>query len=429
MNRYEYFIAALQSGAYRWKEWVMSAFAVTNLPTQLGADAYPYKLYTRDSNLFFIDPHTGEETQIVNATTEEPLLYPDEAMDLKIGDLPNVDRDIKETSVGNVLFNAVVLCYPFGAKIPYRDGKQHLGKLEQQSIVKLLVNDDDPRVEQGMISVTELQRYIKAALNLGGYATVFSPSVTARSLVAAPGYVELRNALMEQYKNQLHDPAIIAKIGDLLEQLDREYIANDPEGGFYQKDKSFAIVRKKMLYMHGVEWNFDGAGITFIPTSLNDGWDIRNLPAMSNSLRDGSFSRGALTALGGEATKTIFRIMAGTIVAEDDCGTTLGIPMTLLNPEKYIGNTVIIDGVQIKVTEANASELGGQFVQLRSPGYCKTKDNNYCRCCVGDFVIGKEDALPSICGEVGSDLLQMFMGRAHAVALKTAKFDFKKHLT
>ena len=427
MNRYQYFIAALQAGAYRWKEWVMTVFAVTNLPDNPGPDAYPYKLYSKEGVLYFNDPQTGLPVAIQNASLEEPLLYPDEPISLKVGDLPNVDRDIENASVGTTLFNAVVRCYPFGNKIPFREGKQHLGKLEQ-AIVKLLVDDGDDRVEQGMISVSELQKYIKAALNLGGYATLFSPSVTATSLVAAPGYVELRNALMEQYKNQLHDPAIIAKIGDLLEQLDREYIANDPEGGFYQKDKSFAIVRKKMLYMHGIEWNFDGAGITFIPTSLNDGWDIRNLPAMSNSLRDGSYSRGALTALGGEATKTIFRIMAGTIVSEDDCGTSLGIPMRLDNPEKYIGNTVIIDGAHIKIDESNVGELVGQHVMLRSPGYCKTKDNNYCRCCVGDFVIGKEDALPSICGEVGSDLLQMFMGRAHAVALKTTKFDFKKHL-
>lgn len=429
MNRYDYFIQALKAGAYRWKAWVLTVFAVTNLPTELDStkgDSHPFQLYTRDGKFFFINPETGLEQEILNAVTSEPLLYADEEIHLKAGDLPNLDKDLV-TSVGNTLFNAIVICYPFGNKIPFKDGKQKLGALEQE-IVKRLVDNGDPRAEQGMITVSELQKYIKAALNVAGYANLFAPSVTATSLRPAPGYLELRAKLLEQYKDQLHDPAIVAKIGDELEKLDREYIANDPEGGFYQKDKSFAIVRKKMLYMHGVEWNFDGSGITFIPSSLNDGWDIRNLPAMSNSLRDGSYNRGALTALGGEATKTIFRIMAGTVVSEDDCGSTLGLPVLIQEPMKYVGNTVIWNGHQIKVTEQNANELLGQSVLLRDPGYCKTADNNYCRTCMGDFIIGKEGAIPSICGEVGSQLLSMFMARAHAVALKTAKYDFNKHL-
>lgn len=223
-------------------------------------------------------------------------------------------------------------------------------------------------------------------------------------------------------------------IGEALEKLDREWIASDPDKGFYVKEKQFASNRKKMFYMHGVEYEFDGSGkITFIPNSLNEGWDISKLPAMANSIRDGSFSRGALTALGGEKTKTIFRVMSGSVVSEEDCGTKLGlkIAITKNNHKLFSGNFVKTpeEKTWVKLTEEDTAQYIDKDLIIRSPGYCNTVGADYCKACLGDFIRGKENTIANECASVGSQMLSLFLAAFHAKALKTTTYDIKKTLS
>ncbi|MFO5979439.1 hypothetical protein ACLBSL_32665, partial [Klebsiella pneumoniae] len=77
--------------------------------------------------------------------------------------------------------------------------------------------------------------------------------------------------------------------------------------------KLFGGVRKKVFGMFGGEAPFqDGTSVEYIGKSLEEGIDTDHMPVMNNSLRYGSYNRGAQTALGGESTKTNYR-MVGTV--------------------------------------------------------------------------------------------------------------------
>lgn len=433
MDRYQYYLAALAAGCYKWKAWVITVFSVTHLSEQKPSVGpwdeknYPFRLYAKDGTYAFLDPVTGEELVIEGSKIDEPLLYAQEAVPVMAGQVPTITKN-GETSAGNLLFNYLCCIYPFGTKLPYVDGDYSLQKLEKK-IVSLLAPEDVDEGEEDPTKLYphELRKYYKGSGMLAGLGTLFVPTLTPYTMVPAPGYKELKEKLLKQYEGRLNDPEIIAKIGDALEQLDREHIARDPDAGFYISDKYFAVTRKKLFYMHGIERSLDGGEPTFIQNSLNEGWDIRKLPQMADSLRDGSFSRGQETALGGEKTKTIFRVMAGSIIAEDDCGSKLteSIHLTENNVSDFYGNTALVSGKEIQLDEQNTQGFIGKMVKIRSPIYCQTADNNYCRKCVGEFVRGKENALANLGAEVGSTLMSNFMAKMHGTALKTTKYRWQ----
>lgn len=438
MNRYQYYLEALQKGAYAWKEWISRTFAVSNIPTTLDPQdvKYPYQLFNLNGQYAFYRSGDTEATIIQGASVDEPLIYADEPISLKAGDAPNLHTDIV-TSCGNALFNFAVLVYALEHRYPFLNGKVNLGKIERD-LAKVVVDDlpEGSEEDPNTVYVKHLRKYIKAAGQLAGLSHLFVPAATPRTVRAAPGYKELREKMMEEYRDRLNDPTVISMIGEALEKLDREWIAGDPDKGFYVKDKQFTTNRKKMFYMYGVEYDFDGSGkITFIPESLNEGWDITKLPQMANSLRDGSYSRGALTALGGEKTKTIFRVMTGSVVSEDDCGTARGIPIeiTANNAKLFVGNSALVSGVRsqkwFKLDETNVNNYEGQTLIIRTPGYCKTQGANYCRTCLGDFIIGKENVIANECAVVGSQMLKLFLAAFHAKALKTTKYRINEALS
>lgn len=436
MNRHAYFLQSLQAGAYKWKAWVTRVFSVSNIPTSLDPNnlKYPYELFNSNGYYAFYMPGETEPTVIDDITVDEPLIDKREPIILKAGDVPNLKQDIV-SSCGNLFFNFSVLVYAFEHRYPYINGAVDLNKIERD-LAKVVLDDvlDGSPEDPEAFYVKHILRYKKAAGQLAGLSHLFVPAATPFTVRAAPGYKELRDKLIEENKDRLNDPTVISKIGEQLEALDRQWIASDPDAGFYVKDKQFTTNRKKMFYMYGVEYDFDGSGkITFIPNSLNEGWDITKLPQMANSLRDGSYSRGALTALGGEKTKTIFRVMSGTVVSEDDCGSTIGLPMEFTegNSKMFVGNRIKPHGAKdwIIVSEENHQKYRGQIVQLRTPGFCKTDGFNYCRACLGDFIVGKENVIANECAVVGSQMLKLFLAAFHAKALKTTKYDIHNALS
>jgi hypothetical protein len=456
MTILDYFLHGLQNNLHLRKEWVVSLFAVTELPKNPNELKYDYQLLNIDGNYSYIDPTTNELFVFDSAPVTEPLLSHKTTVDIKSGDLPNVSSDLT-TTIGNLLFNALVLVYPFKDKIPYINKQASIRAIEK-IISNRLIDDPDTsdvptNIDIGMqnlldstteptgvntdpttspITVSEYKTFAEAALALAGYATLFVPAATKRTLVPAPGYEELKKQLFAKYKDRLNDATVIAEIEQQLFLLDDKWIKEDPDFGFVRSNKTMRVARKKMFYMQGIETGFAEDGdFTLIPTSLNEGWDITKLPAMVNSLRDGSFNRGAQTALGGEKTKTIFRVMTGAVIDTEDCGSKLGITKIVSKDTSnvYLGSTAILpDGSQTVINEATMTPYLGQSILIRSPLYCLSGHNNYCAKCVGEFIRGHENSLGVIAAACGSQLLLLFMKKMHGTILSTVKYDVFKEL-
>lgn len=458
MKKREFFLKGLKSGACKKRAWVMGCFSfiVKDGPRNLFPD-YPYRLFKVGEDLYFIDPEPENPspatellpanlTKIDDYVPGEPLFEWLEEFPLQAGDLENLKEPVV-TTPGNVLFNHLCLCLPFGDTIPFITGTVSISKLNDL-ILELMVDDPEPddgvsRHPDGKLYMRQVLMFSEYVLAMTAYSEDNVTPVTPKSLTGHPDREKVKAQLMDEYRDRLDDPSIIARIGNILEEMDIQYLQGDPSFNFYmsKKTKLFSGSRKKQFYMFGGESPFqDGTSVTFIHKSLEEGIDTSKLATMINSQRAGSFNRGFQTRLGGEVTKTIYRMLGTTKIDVGDCGATIGIP-TYVNPKfakRFAGYYYVENGKTIHITEELAQSLAGNVIDLRLPMACKQdlkrKDNepgkgkNICSICAGDALSEMPDGIPAASAAVGGRFLTLFLKKMHANALKTSKWDFKQHI-
>ena len=436
MNKFDYFKHCMLKEAYKAKAWVISAFSVTIGPgptktiflSDLEREIDSLRLRRDDfGKVYFNDINTGAAVYLDDVEANVPAFNFKDVVSLKAGDTINLDHDVT-TTYGAWLFNNIVLVYPFGAKIPYSANGYTIRELERLIEKRLTDNPapgeeittGDPRTLP--IYVYEYVKYNEAAGSLTGFTQLCVPAATPYTLSIDPAILKRRDELLAQYKDQLQDPVIQARIGNELIAMDKAWNAQDPDKGFYYRDKSFNVVRKALFLFQGSESGFDRQG-AFIPTSLDEGNTLEELPDLANAQRSGSYSRGAQTALGGEATKFNLRMFQNSQVVPGDCGSKLGKPVTVTkeNVNHLVGSYVLKGGESILITDESATAYLDQEIELRSPLFCLAPDANFCSICVGDRVASTPDALSTYAADIGSLFMLSSMKKMHGRALQVAK--------
>ena len=245
-----------------------------------------------------------------------------------------------------------------------------------------------------------------------------------------PAVLKRRDELLLEYGNQLHDPAIVARIETELTQMDREWFKGDPGEGFLLSAKSVDVSRKRAFVMVGVETGFSDTrdGVEPIKKSLNEGWDLNQMPAMVNNARSGSYNRGHETALGGESVKYFYRVFQNTRVVEDDCQTTEGLLWTITE-DNYTTFAGLWTTEGVVLDNATTKALIGKTIKIRSPMLCRTASPSFCAKCVGNLLAANPTGLHIAASDVGSIFMSTFMGAMHGKALRTAKFDYRNAIT
>lgn len=431
----QFFFVACNADAYKYREWVINAFnaagVISSIDDVMGSDVrYPYQLFKQNGKTMFV----GDDSDLheIEDAPETGALYSfRQPVSLEAREMPNQPVPV-ETTYGECYVNYLIRVYPFGSMVEFIPGKVKTGTIVGKILPTLLDNPKDGHYEPGKIYVKHLLLYIEAVMTLMGLVQLAVPSATPRSITTSPDMLALRDRLLEENKERLHDPAVIATIDKQLVDLDRQWIQDDPDKGFYYKDKSFNVARKKMFSFHGAESGFSTDGsIDVVVNSLSEGWDLSKLPAMANSMRDGSFSRGAETALGGEAVKFFQRVLQNASITVDDCGTNLGMPtaITQQNAEMYVGLYIQQGTDWTSFDSAGVKQFIGKTVLVRSPQFCRAPETDFCKKCMGDKLSISPNSLASSASEVGSVFMNTFMKRMHGNALVLAKFDYKTSLT
>lgn len=430
MTKLEFFLAAMQADQGRRRGWVISAFSlISEGPDDWKKNPYPYRIVQTPAGKWFVDPNNDNQlSPIVGTIAGEPPFNIKDRIALKAGSVPNLNQDI-ETTYGNLLFNYTAVIYPFGTKIPYQQGRVSPSDMEALILDRLkdTPKTDEPR-EDKWIYVDEYLKFADAMFYLAGFTQLCVPAGTRKTMTAPPGIEALKKRLLEENKDRLHDPATIAKIDAELVKADAEYLKGDASEGFLISNKSRNIVRKKLFLMHGAEVGLDeGVDVDLIQNSLAQGWDIDKFPAMNNSLRAGSYNRGAQTMLGGESVKWLLRASSNITVTKDDCGTRLGnvIAVTGDNYKWIEGFYVLTQSGDVKVDKETSKSYVGKTVTVRSPMFCKLDKTDYCAHCVGERLAENPTALSSAIADYGSVFLSIYMAAAHAKGLMLAKMDFK----
>ncbi len=427
MNKREYFIKAMAAGCYRYKRWWLEAFTVT-LPNDK-TPTHPLALMRDPGNGYsFIDAESGQIIRIEGADPREPLYSVREPVTAYPGNLPNVKEAVR-TTYGNMFLNQILLCHTFGDLFPYMAGEIKASALEK--MVNSRWVDDVPGKERDPTKVytDQVLQFKEAALSLVGFSPVAVVSATPKTMTTDPRIPQIRAQLLEEYKGRLHDPVVQAKIEGELKKIDREWLRGDKGENFYIKSKSFDVTRKKQFLIQG---SADGFGASeFLTGSLQDGWTAADLPAMNNASRDGSYSRGFQTALGGEVTKFNHRIFQNTSIIEKDCGSNVGLSLVLAADiaKRFVGSNLLTTKGVVALTDQNIDSYVDKRVVLRYPTYCHSKGANFCATCAGERLAQTPNAISAHMAGVGSTFMLLFMKRMHGTALRIVNLDFPASLT
>lgn len=425
MNKKDFFIKALKNKAYTKLRFIIKCF------TQFEENdntTKPFDLIKKDNKYFFYDPEVSNYIEIIDADTNAPLFSMSEELAISSDDIINLDSAIK-TSYGNLLFNYIALVQVFGKDIPYQNKHIKIPNLEKLIFSKL----EDKKYNSSEFAKMYVN-FARSIYYLTGISLICSQGHTEKTLLPPTGIEEYRKQLLEEYKDRLDDPSIIAKIDELLIDFDSNYLKGDPGEDFLISKKSRKTVRRKLFLMAGAESGLDdnNVKVKLVSSSLSEGWDIDNLPAMYNTVRAGSYNRGAETVFGGVVMKLIFRAFSNTNISEEDCGTTLGEPIILneKNRNTLDGFTVLYDNKNITVDKnIDLSQYMGKKLLLRSFTYCKTKNGDYCKVCAGNLLSINPTGLAVAVNEsFGSEMLSIFMSGAHAKNLEIAKLNVKTML-
>ena len=106
-----------------------------------------------------------------------------------------------------------------------------------------------------LIYVGEYLKFADAAFYLTTFSQLFIPTVSEKSITVSKEVLKLRDELFEQYKDQLTNPVILAKVEKILIEADKASLSGDESEGFLNtSSKSWNIVRKKLFLRRRWIW-------------------------------------------------------------------------------------------------------------------------------------------------------------------------------
>jgi hypothetical protein len=438
MDKRTLFIKAMQSKCFLKRNWAISAFSITKPLVGTTVNSLeittPYIIKHDPLGYTAFNPITNEYEKITDSISNEPLFKCRDKIFITRQEVPNLKEEKVETTYGRLLFNYLVLINVFGNKIAYINKEVNLSDIEKIIAANLKDNKPDQvPVNDTNIYIDEYLNYSKAIFFLTGYSQLFSQGITEKILLPPPGIKEFKQKLLDDNKDKLSDMATIANIDAALVEYDSAYLKGDDGENFLISKKSRSTVRKKLFLMNGAESGLDDNNVSaaLVTNSLTEGWQIDKFPDMNNSLRAGSFNRGAQTELGGVAVKWLLRASSNMNVTVDDCGTTLGTPIDIdeTNKHKLVGFTIIGKTNSIAVdTDEQANTYLGKRVMLRNPMYCKLDKTDYCKICIGKRLLVNPSGLSIAVSEFGSTLLSIFMQSAHSRSLELSKLKLNESI-
>ena len=436
MNKIDFLKNAIKGKAYYEKAWLIGVFAITRPSNTDITKMKSFDIVPLPTGTFFVDPAIENQlTKIDDAVVGVPLFTFLDTLVVDASLCANALVPV-ETTIGNLLFNLACLVNAFNTKIPFITGKVSIDKIEDIIAAQLTdtpVNASATR-DPTLIYVDEYIKFVDSLAYITGLSQLCVWANTKKTMTGPPGVAALRDKLIKQYTGQLHDPAVIAEIEKVLIEYDAAYLKGDPGGDNFANSKKMRTnIRKKLFLMFGAEAGIeDTVAIDPIFRSLEEGWEAKDFPQINNSLRAGSYSRGAETQLGGLLTKELLRASSNARLVKGDCGSKLGVRRLVTNESysKMVGAYIIInDKTMVVPTIEVAKTLVGKYVVKRSPMYCKTKGTDFCTTCLGDKLSASPTGLSLAISAYGSAILALFLAKMHGTALATSKMDIKTSLT
>lgn len=437
MLRTEFLKRAVQDPTkpYNRKAWLISLLAITNEgPDAYRADPYPYRIVRTPSSISFLDTD-GALIRIDDAKPTDPLFA--------VRDLLNVDetwtslvKDKTETTVGRLLTNIILLQDIFGDKIPYVNSKFKVDDIEKFIASRMVPTPPtgQPR-KQDVIYIDEYLTFIDRLQYIASLASITNYAATPKNITSPPGIKAYREQLLKEYGDTLSDPVKLVEFETKLKQYSEDYFKDDPSNGAFFSGKVKDIGYRRMFLNFGTDPQMvQTAMVKPIDQPLSEGWslDPDDFAAAINGLRAGSYARGKETVNGGVMSKIILRAMSAYTITKDDCGTKKGLPRTFTKSDiALLVSRYILQGNKWVLIETpdQATPYIGKEVIMRSPIYCLSKGDSFCRICAGEKLALLPNGLSLAAIEVSSIVMGAAMAAKHGKVISSAHFDYTKHFS
>lgn len=419
--------------------WLISLLAITRRKRQQYEEVKPWQLVFEGEVARVYVPTDGtlREDVIDDYVPGKPLFTKDEIIEIHPGEvLNNPATSTIKTTVGNLIANVLLLCYPFKKKIPYMNKRMDVGKIEDMvANVKNLRDDpgpgETPSDDPEIFYPFEYIKFTDAVGFLTRLDGVLVPSLTEASLSAPPGADERREQLVEANKDKLDDLATLVNIQNELTDMDKQYLKNDPVMGILIKPgKDFSIVRSRLFMTHGHVNGFKDGQPEYITDPLSKGYKLSEMDKWVNIARAGSYSRGAETQLGGVSVKQAMRATSNLSVNQkiQDCGTVHGYTVTLTPKlaKYYVDYYGIIGGKTVKLTKEFLEQNINNKITVRAPHYCIAEGETFCPVCLGNNLSKHPKGLSSAITSLSSAFMYLMMKAMHGKVSKTVRLDYKR---
>lgn len=399
------------------KPEVGKSYPATDFVKEISPDAESTYTIIQEGNFIYgleMDGQNGRAICLVEKGN--PIISAHEKFFIEKGDIENYSGAGEFTTYGRYICNYFTTASIFGSMISYKNSEIKISSLEEEIGTYVLNNE---------IKMDQLNVYMDQTFFLGSLTEIAVPVYTRKSLTTDPNVEKRRKELLDQYRDQLHDPVVCSKIEDELIQMDKDYLKGDPSMGFFgSSGKKFNVHRKRQHITVGLFENFqkEKGKYSFVEGALIDGWEKKAFPTLCNEIRRASYSRGIETAQGGVQTKYLLRIFQNLKLISEDCGTKRGLTVTFTkeNIKDFYGCYIIQPSGKLEpLSSRNAKAYLDRTVKIRSTMFCEEKDG-YCFTCAGDSYRNLDiKAIGATALELGAAFLTQSMKSMHGTKMSS----------
>lgn len=425
MNKRDFFMLCMKEGKYKFKPWVIRAFALVRETKTVDVMEF-FDINQTPAGFFFKSPETGALEPITgdNIKAGQPLFSMKEKFIVKKGEMPGVTKD-EETDYGRVLYYFTIFHYSFGDKVPFVNQQLNMQAFEDELASKLQDEAEEGKEDPKLFYPRELIKYYEAMAYSRGLAMLFVPAASPKSLTVDKSVLKRRAELFNDPKIDLNNQAVASQVEKELLDLDKKSFEGDPASGYLISKKNWAS-RKKCFISFG-----SGDGLTpdsrtpYVKMSLSEGTDVTQFKAYNDEMRTGSYKRGVETMYGGELDKWLVRESSNVRVSMNDCGSLVGIPtlVTERNQKDLLGKNIVAGKQVVKLAQDNIGTYMGQYVIRRSPAACWEPHPDYCAVCLGEKLSMNPDAISIAFSQYGHAFMGESMSAMHGKSLSIARMD------
>lgn len=429
MDKLSYLKACFQAlSPMEKKSWYVNVFAIP-LPHEV-TDFSSYDhldLVNLPSGLVVvINTGEGKMTEQITDYKKNQPLFTMEDMIMVDSDWVSTIKTPTEKRLGGLIINRVVLIPIVKNKLPYLDVPITEGKIESMFSDKMVERSESKDPEKDIL-VTDYVDCMDRLWFLTSIANLITMASSYKTISAPPGARELAKQLIEENKDKLNDPVVVANVLDKLTELHNKELEGDPVAK-RMFDKKALTARKKLYLMYG-ETNDFVTSLQSKPvlSTMYEGIDTSEevFPRYMNDLRYASYSRGHSTQLSGYSYKILQRSLAGLEVTDIPCNTRRGLFRFISKADKLVGRYVAKDGKWTLVENlADAGTYLGKTINVRSPNYCTTPDvNEICFMCLGEMYKGQKNAMNNLAADFSGEMMTLFLKRMHTSGFSVTKID------